>query len=114
MTYDIGIGICTAIEARQVAVKLDSAMVSKFVPGHPWRRSGTSLLYLDPALCSERKLPEIGSETYLGRERIGARATASLDIDGDGTLTTVKLQRLLDGLEPGSATKPAKPRTSRR
>lgn len=114
MAYDIGIGICTAIEAKQVSVKLDSAMVSKFVPGQPWRRSGTSLLYFDPALCSERKLLEIGSEAYLGRERIGARHTASLDIDGDGTLKTVRLQRLLDGLDPGPAPKPAKSRSAKR
>jgi hypothetical protein len=114
MAYDIGIGICTAIEAKQIAVKLDSAMVSKFIPGSPWRRSGTSLLYFDPALCSDRKLLEVGSETYLGRERIGARATASLDINGDGRLETVKLQQLLDGLDPGPAPKPAKSRSGKR
>ncbi|CAN5722939.1 hypothetical protein BH23PSE2_BH23PSE2_07140 [soil metagenome] len=106
--YDIGIGICTAIEACQVSVKLDSAMASKLIPGQPWRRSGTSLLYLDAGLCSQRKPPEVGAETYLGRERIGTRATASLDANGDGRLTIVKLQVLLDGLEPGPPPKPAK------
>lgn len=114
MAYDIGIGICTAIEPSRVAVKLDSAMVSKLIPGHPWRRSGTSLLYLDPDLCSERKPPEVGSEIYLGRERIGARATAALDINGDGNLKKVSLQHLLDGLAPGPAPQPAKARPGRR
>jgi hypothetical protein len=113
VAYDIGIGICTGIEARQVVVKLDSAMVSKFIPGSPWRRSGTSLLYVDPGLCSDRKPLEVGSEIYLGRERIGARATASLDINGDGRLETVKLQQLLDGLDPGPAPRPAKSKPKR-
>lgn len=111
--YDIGIGICTAIESRQVAVKLDSAMASKLIPGQPWRRSGTSLLYLDAGLCSQRKPPEVGAETYLGREHIGTRATASLDANGDGRLRIVKLQMLLDGLEPGPPPKPAKSRAGK-
>lgn len=114
MAYDIGIGICTAIEPSRVAVKLDSAMVSKLIPGQPWRRSGTSLLYLDPGLCSERKPPEVGSEIYLGRERIGARATAALDVNGDGRLKTVSLQRLLHDLDPGPAPRPAATRAGRR
>jgi hypothetical protein len=114
MAYDIGIGICSAIESGQVSVRLDSAMVSKLSPGQPWRRSGTSLLHLDPALCSERKPLEVGSEAYLGRERIGTRATASLDLDGDGTSRTVRLQCLLDGLDPGPAPKPAKGRSGKR
>lgn len=114
MSYDIGIGICMAIEASRVSVKLDSAMVSRLIPGTPWRRSGTSLLHFDAGLCSERVPPEVGSEIYLGRERIGARATAALDVNGDGRLKTVSLQQLLHGLDPAPAPRPTATRSGRR
>lgn len=113
MPYDIGIGICSALERGHVAVSLDSAMVSRFLPGVAWRRSGTSVLYVEPRLCSERMPPEVGRETYLSRERIDARATASLDVNGDGTRCTVDLRRLLADVEPGPAPT-ASPRARRR
>lgn len=113
MPYDIGVGICAAIDRSQVVIKLDSAMVSLFLPGTAWRRSGTSLLYVDPRLCSERMPPEVGREAYLSRERIDARATASLDVNGDGVRCAVDLRRLLGDVEPGPAPRAA-PRARRR
>lgn len=114
MGYDIGIGICTAIDAAQVTVKLDSAMVSKLVPGRPWKRSGTSLLHLPSDLCSARKPPEVGSEIYLGRDRLGARAQASLDINGDGRVKTVDLRQLLQDLDPNPAPRAGTARSGKR
>ena len=46
MTYDIGIGRCAELGDETVVVKLESVMVERLSPGHPWQRSGTSLLRL--------------------------------------------------------------------
>ncbi len=100
MGYDIGIGLCMSADAGVVAVKLDSAMVSKLVPGRGWKRSGTSLLRFAPAVVSDRRPPRAGEEVYLARESIERHPQAELDLDGDGHLVAVDLRRLLDGLDP--------------
>jgi hypothetical protein len=113
-TYDIGIGICTSVAATGVSVSLDSSVVSRLVPGQPWRRSGTSLLRFHPDLCSPRRPPEPGIEIYLARDRIGRNPTAVLDLDGDGRTCEVDLNVLLQGLDPDPTPPPATGRSARR
>lgn len=107
MGYDIGIGLCISTDAAGVAVKLDSAMVSKLVPGRGWKRSGTSLLRFAPAVLSDHRPPRVGEEIYLARESIADHPDAELDLEGDGHPVPVDLRRLLDGLNP--ETKPQTP-----
>ncbi|HUD41948.1 MAG TPA: hypothetical protein VMR06_08115 [Dokdonella sp.] len=107
MTYDIGIGSCIAINGEAVLVKLDSVMVKRLVPGSPWRKSGTSTLTLNRALCSPRRKPEVGSEVYLDRATLTRAAPGKLDLTGDGTLLPVDLRLLLDNLDPQPAPTPS-------
>ena len=68
--FDIAIGRCRAIEGGTVTIGLDSAIVSRLVPGYPWRMSGTSVLRLSQRLCSKRFPLEPGRETFLQREEL--------------------------------------------
>ena len=78
MTYDIGIGRCTEINDDTVVVKLESVMVKRLSPEHPWQRSGTSLLRLNRSLCSAVRPPERDSELYLDRAALSKRSMAAL------------------------------------
>jgi hypothetical protein len=98
--FDIAVGRCESIENKTVTVKLDSAIVSRLVPGHPWRTSGTSRLKLDIELCSLRSPPVVGAETFLQREALLRNPAASLDLLGDGNYTSVRLKSLGANTEP--------------
>ncbi len=100
MTYDIGIGRCTEINDDTVVVKLESVMVKRLSPEHPWQRSGTSLLRLNRSLCSAVRPPERDSELYLDRAALSKRCMGSLDLDGDGESVSVDLRALLNGVDP--------------
>jgi hypothetical protein len=114
MSYDIGIGLCAAIEGAHITVKLDSAVVSKLIPKQPWRKSGTSLLQFKSDLCSPRRPPEVGSEVYLDSSALAKNAPASLDLAGNGVLTRVDLRMLMNDLNPLPApTAAAKGRSNR-
>ena len=107
MSYDIGIGSCIAIDGDTVLVKLDSVMVKRLVPTSPWRKSGTSTLTLDRALCSVQRKPAIGSEVYLDHAALTRTARGKLDLYGDGVLQPVDLSQLLDNLHPQPAPTPS-------
>lgn len=98
--FDIAIGRCRAIEGGTVTIGLDSAIVSRLVPGYPWRMSGTSVLRLSQRLCSKRFPLEPGRETFLQREELMRNPSASLDLLGDGNFVPVRLRALSDGEEP--------------
>ncbi len=100
MTYDIGIGRCSEVGDDTVVVKLDSVMVKRLSPDHPWQRSGTSLLRLSRNLCSEVRPPEPDSEVYLDRAALSKRSMAALDLAGDGETVSVDLRALLNDLNP--------------
>ena len=100
MTYDIGIGRCTEINDDTVVVKLESVMVKRLSPEHPWQRSGTSLLRLNRSLCSAVRPPERDSELYLDRAALSKRSMAALDLAGDGETISVDLRALLNDLNP--------------
>lgn len=106
--FDIAVGRCESIEKKTVTIKLDSAIVSRLVPGHPWRTSGTSRLKVDIDLCSERRPPAVGSETFLQREALLRNPGASLDLLGDGNYTSVRLKSLGTDSEPETSDSGAK------
>lgn len=98
--FDIAVGRCRTIEGGTITVGLDSAIVSRLVPGYPWRMSGTSVLRLNSKLCSKRFPPAPGQETFLQREELMRNPSASLDLLGDGNFVSVRLRALSDGEEP--------------
>jgi hypothetical protein len=100
MTYDIGIGRCTELGEDTVVVKLESVMVKRLSPTHPWQRSGTSLLRLNRSLCSATRPPEADREVYLDRAALSKRTMAALDIAGNGSSVSVDLRALLNDLDP--------------
>jgi hypothetical protein len=100
MTYDIGIGRCMEIGDDTVVVKLDSVMVKRLSPAHPWQRSGTSLLRLNRNLCSTTRPPEPDRELYLDRAALSKRSMAALDLAGNGATVSVDLRALLNDLDP--------------
>lgn len=99
-TFDIAVGKCEAIDKSTVTIRLDSAIVSRLVPGHPWRTSGTSVLRLDIRLCSESRPPEIGRELFLQREALLRNPRASLDLLGDGQFAPIRLRAIGDNTDP--------------
>ena len=111
MAYDIGMGRCAEINDKSVVVKLDSVMVKKLSPEQPWRRSGTSLLRFDRKLCSATRPPEINQELYVDSAALARRSVATLDLDGNGSSTSVDLRVILKGLDPLPAPMP-KPKSS--
>lgn len=100
MTYDIGIGRCAEVGDDTVVVKLDSVMVKRLSPKHPWQRSGTSLLRLSRNLCSALRPPEPDQELYIDRAALSKRSMAALDIAGNGNTVSVDLRALLNDLNP--------------
>jgi hypothetical protein len=100
MTYDIGIGRCTEVADETVLVKLESVMVKRLSPKHPWQRSGTSLLRLNRNLCSSIRPLEPDQEVYLDRAALSKRSMAALDIAGNGATVSVDLRALLNDLNP--------------
>lgn len=107
MSYDIGIGRCSAIDATSIGVQLDSVMVSRLLPGQPWRKTGTSLLQISPKVCSAKRPPEVGAEVYLDRAALAKDSKATLELSGDGKKIAVNLQKLLNDLNPDPAPPPA-------
>lgn len=99
-SFDIAIGRCESISGDEVVVELDTAMVSRLVPGHPWRKSGTSKLKLAAALCSSLRPPQPGRETFLNRDAILKNPSARFDLLGDGKYTVVRLRALAANTEP--------------
>lgn len=100
MTYDIGIGRCTEVGDDTVLVKLDSVMVKRLSPEHPWQRSGTSTLRLNRNLCSATRPPEADRELYIDRAALSKKSMAALDIAGNGATVSVDLRALLNDLNP--------------
>lgn len=100
MTYDIGIGRCAEVIDDTVVVKLESVMVERLQPGHPWQRPGTSLLRLKRNLCSATRPPQPDREVFLDRAALAKRTMGSLDIAGNGSTVSVDLRALLNNLDP--------------
>jgi hypothetical protein len=100
MTYDIGIGRCAEVIDDTVIVKLESVMVERLQPGHPWQRPGTSLLRLKRSLCSATRPPQPDREVFLDRAALSKRTMGSLDIAGNGSTVSVDLRALLNNLDP--------------
>ncbi len=107
MSYDIGIGRCAEMNADTVVVKLDSVMVQRLSPGHPWQRSGVSLLRLSRKLCSPTRPPQVEHELFVARAALAKRSMASLDLAGDGQTIQVDLRALLEGLDPKPSAGPS-------
>ena len=99
-SFDIAIGRCESVSATEVVVELDTAMVSRLVPGHPWRRSGTSKLKLAVALCSVLRPPLAGRETFVSREAIMKNPSGRFDLLGNGCYTSIRLRALAANTEP--------------
>jgi hypothetical protein len=114
MTYDIGIGRCTEVGEDTVVVKLESVMVKRLSPNHPWQRSGTSLLRLSRNLCSTTRPPQPDRELYVDRAALSKRAMAKLDLAGDGETISVDLRALLSDLDPQPSAGPQPKGRSRR
>lgn len=100
MTYDIGIGRCAELGDDTVVVKLDSVMVERLSPGHPWQRSGTSTLRLKRTLCSATRPPQQDREVFLDRSALSKRVIGALDLTGSGPTVSVDLRALLNNLDP--------------
>jgi len=100
LMFDIAVGKCESIDQSSVTVRLDSAIVSRLIPGRAWSRSGTSILKISLRLCSERRPPKVGSETFLQREALLRNPLASLDLLGDGEFTPVRLRSLGTDTDP--------------
>ncbi|MDR2013299.1 MAG: hypothetical protein LBQ20_09740 [Rhodanobacter sp.] len=100
MTYDIGIGRCAEVYEDTVVVKLESVMVQRLSPAHPWQRSGTSLLRLKRTVCSTLRPPQPDQELYIDRDALMKRSMASLDLMGNGAMVSVDLRALLVDLDP--------------
>jgi hypothetical protein len=100
MTYDIGIGRCTELGDETVVVKLESVMVERLQPGHPWQRSGTSLLRVKRSLCSATRPPQPDREVFIERAALSKRTMGTLDLAGNGATVSVDLRALLNNLDP--------------
>ncbi|UZW63040.1 hypothetical protein [Lysobacter enzymogenes] len=99
-SFDIAIGRCQSVTGKEVVVELDTAMVSRLVPGHPWHRSGTSKLKLAIELCSAQRPPQPGCETFLNRDAILKNPSGRFDLLGDGQFIAVRLKALAANTEP--------------
>ncbi|HJR73635.1 MAG TPA: hypothetical protein VJ806_08350 [Luteimonas sp.] len=106
MSYDIGIGLCTDIQGREVSVGLDSAMLNKFRPDSPWLKSGTGSLTFSSRFCSTKRMLKIGDEVYLDSAAIAKKAEAKLAITGAAESVQVDLRALLRDLDPMPAPTP--------
>lgn len=100
MTYDIGVGRCAEVDGDTVVVKLESVMVKRLSPDHPWQRSGTSLLRLNRKLCSSVRPPAPDEELFLDRAALSRRSMGALDLTGDGSTIQVDLRALLQDVDP--------------
>lgn len=98
--FDIAIGRCESVDGKEVVVQLDTAMVSRLVPGHPWNRNGTSRLRLSPAPCSVSRPPQAGREAFLDRDAILRNPPGRFDLLGDGQYTVIRLKALAANTEP--------------
>lgn len=98
--FDIAIGRCESVDGKEVVVELDTAMVSRLVPGHPWHKNGTSRLRLSPALCSALRPPQAGREAFLDRDAILRNPSGRFDLLGDGQYMVVRLKALAANTEP--------------
>lgn len=103
MSYDIGIGRCVQIDPTAVTVQIESAMLRRLAPQHPWQRSGITLLRLNRSICSLARPPEVGRELYLSRSALTKASKAELDLRGDGDFVAVDVRSLLVGLDPQPA-----------
>ncbi len=99
-SFDIAIGRCESVSGDEVVVELDTAMVSRLVPGHPWHRSGTSKLKFALQLCSVLRPPQAGRETFLDREAILKNPPGRFDLLGDGKYAAVRLKALAANTDP--------------
>ena len=91
-SFDIAIGRCESVSDNEVVVELDTAMVSRLVPGHPGHRSETRKLKLAINLCSARRPPQAGRETFLNRDAIMKNPSGRFDLLGDGQYAAVRLK----------------------
>lgn len=114
MSYDIGIGLCTGIQGREISVGLDSAMLNKLRPDFPWLKSGTGSLTFSSRFCSTKRTLKIGDEVYLNSASIAKRAEARLAIAGAADSMQVDLHALLRDLDPlpAPAPRPKRPYAS--
>lgn len=99
-SFDIAIGRCESVSTTEVVVELDTAMVSRLVPGHPWHRSGTSKLKLAFDLCSLVRPPLVGGETFVSREAILRNPLGRFDLLGNGHYAQVRLKALAANTDP--------------
>lgn len=99
-SFDIAIGRCESVSENEVVVELDTAMVSRLVPGHPWHRSGTSKLKVSVELCSSQRPPQAGCETFLNRDAILKNPSGRFDLLGDGQYMAVRLKALAANTDP--------------
>jgi len=113
-SFDIAIGRCESVSGDEVVVELDTAMVSRLVPGHPWHRSGTSKLKLALDLCSEQRPPQAGRETFLNRDAILKNPPGRFDLLGDGRYEAVRLKALAADTDPQPSTPATKPNWTER
>ena len=98
--FDIAIGKCESADDNAVVILLDTAMVSRLVPGHPWCMSGTSKLKLAARLCSDLRPPRVGEETFLDRDAVLKNPSGHLDLLGDGQYTSIRLKALAANTDP--------------
>lgn len=99
-SFDIAIGRCESVNGSEVVVELDTAMVSRLVPGHPWHKSGTSKLKLAIGLCSAQRPPQPGHETFISKDAILKNPSGRFDLLGDGRYEAVRLRALAANTEP--------------
>lgn len=107
MTYDIGIGRCVEIGDDTVVVKLESVMVERLSPGHPWQRPGTTTLRFKRELCSATRPPQPDREVFVDRAALSRKAMGALDLTGNGKTISVDLRALLNNLDPQPSAGPS-------
>lgn len=109
MNYDVAIGKCIALSAASLDVHVDSSIVSRFVPEHPWQRAGLSVLRIPRRFVSAKRPPAVGDEVFLDHAALAKGGNAQLDLQGDGTFIAVDMKAVVQDMDPATSA-PAAPK----
>lgn len=102
MNYDVAIGKCIAISGASLDVHVDSSIVSRFIPEHPWQRAGLSVLRLPQRVVSAKRPPAVGDEVFLDHNALAKGGNAQLDLQGDGQFIPVDLKAIVQNMDPAA------------
>ncbi len=102
MSYDIAVGRCVAMDADDVVVRIEGAMLAKLDSTYRFHGPSKTLLKVAREICSKMRPPKVDTELYLDHDAMQSHPQAFLDTLGNGAYVPVNLAALLAGPAPGS------------